>query len=133
VATDNQRFSKITMLSREVTMKRVIIAAVIVSFVTVGAYPASKSKTKTKKVTAVSNSASQTTSSVPLAAMFPSPGHETVDASGMVTMDAPNHDVVMMRINPDGTRSYACVNNEAAARAFLSRAKNDSAPVKPKN
>ena len=113
-------------------MKRIIIAAVIISFVTVGAYPASKSKTK--KVTAVSSSANQTTNSpVPLTALFPAPGHETVDASGMVTMDAPNHEVVMMRINPDGTRSYACVNNEAAARAFLSAAKSDPAPVKPEN
>jgi len=115
-------------------MKRIIIAAVIVSFVTVGAYPASKSKTKTKKVTAVSNSASQTTSPVPLTALFPAPQQqETMAAGGMVTMDAPNHEVVMVRINDDGTRSHACVNDEAAARKFLSAGKSAAAPVKPEN
>ena len=115
-------------------MKRIIIAAVIVSFVTIGAYPASKSKTKTKKVTAVSNSASQTTSPVPLTALFPAAQQEeTMAAGGMVTMDAPNHEVVMVRINDDGTRSHACVNNEAAARKFLSATKSAAAPVKPEN
>ncbi|HEX9459605.1 MAG TPA: hypothetical protein VGA84_10700 [Thermoanaerobaculia bacterium] len=115
-------------------MKRIIIAAVIVSFVTVGAYPASKSKTKTKKVTAVSNSANQTASPVPLTALFPAPSQqETMAAGGMVTMDAPNHEVVMVRINDDGTRSHACVNDEAAARRFLSASKSAPAPVKPEN
>lgn len=116
-------------------MKRVIIAAVIVSFVTVGAYPASKSKAKTKKVTAVSNSASQTTSPVPLTALFPaaSQQQETMAAGGMVTMDAPNHEVVMVRINDDGTKSHACVNTEAGARKFLSGAKSAPEPAKPEN
>ncbi|HXA15550.1 MAG TPA: hypothetical protein VN380_01050 [Thermoanaerobaculia bacterium] len=115
-------------------MKRVIIAAVIVSFVTVGAYPASKTKTKTKKVTAVSNSASQTTATVPLTALFPAAQQqETMAAGGMVTMDAPNHEVVMVRINDDGTKSHACVNTEAAARKFLSGAKSEPAPAKPEN
>ena len=122
------------MLSKEVAMKRIIIAAVIVSFVTVGAYPASKSKTKTKKVTAAPAITSQTTSPVPLSALFPPPSQqETMDAGGMVTIDAPNHEVVMVRINDDGTRSHACVNDEAAARKFLAAAKSAAAPVKPEN
>ena len=115
-------------------MKRIIIAAVIVSFVTVGAYPASKSKTKTKKVTAVSNSVSQTTSPVPLTALFPAAQQqETMAAGGMVTMDAPNSEVMLVRINDDGTRSHACIDNEAAARKFLSATKSAAAPVKPEN
>jgi len=123
------------MLSKEVAMKRIIIAAVIVSLVTVGAYPASKSKTKMKKVTAAPAITSQTTTSpVPLSALFPAPQQqETMAAGGMVTMDAPNHEVVMVRINDDGTRSHACVNDEAAARKFLSAAKSAAAPVKPEN
>jgi hypothetical protein len=122
------------MLSKEVAMKRIIIAAVIVSFVTVGAYPASKSKTKTKKATAAPAITSQTTSPVPLSALFPAPSQqETIAAGGMVTIDAPNHEVVMVRINDDGTRSHACVNDEAAARKFLSAAKSAAAPAKPEN
>ena len=114
-------------------MKRIIIAAVIVSLVTVGAYPASKPRTK--KVTAVSNSASQTnTSPVPLTALFPAPQQqETMAAGGMVTMDAPNHEVVMVRVNDDGTKSHACVNTEEAARKFVSGAKSSETPAKPEN
>jgi hypothetical protein len=112
-------------------MKRIVIAAVIVSFVTVGAFPASKSKTK---VAAVPKATAQTIPAVPLAALFPAPSQqETVSAGGMVSMDAPNHEVVMMRINDDGTKSHACVNNEAAARAFLSGTKSSAAPVKREN
>jgi len=48
-------------------------------------------------------------------------------------MDAPNHEVVMVRINDDSTRSHACVNTEAAARAFLNGPKNASVPVKQEN
>lgn len=112
-------------------MKRVIIAAVIVSFVTVGAYPVSK----TKKVTALSSSANQTANSpVPLTALFPATQQqETMAAGGMVTIDAPNHEVVMVRINDDGTKSHACVNTEAAARKFLSGAKSAETPAKPEN
>jgi hypothetical protein len=120
------------MLSGEVTMKRVIIAAVIVSFATVGAYPASK--TKTKKVTAAPAITSQTASPVPLSALFPAPSQqETMAAGGMVTIDAPNHEVVMVRINDDGTKSHACVNTEAAARKFLSGTKSAETPAKPEN
>jgi hypothetical protein len=54
-------------------------------------------------------------------------------AGGMVTMDAPNSEVVLIRINDDGTRSLACVDNEAAARKFLSATKSAPAPVKPEN
>ena len=115
-------------------MKRVIIAAVIVSFVTVGAYPASKAKTKV--AAAKKTASSQTISSpVPLTAMFPavSQQQETMAAGGMVTMDAPNHEVVMVRINDDGTKSHACVNTEAGARKFLSGAKSAPEPAKPEN
>src|SRR5258708_21073906 len=100
-------------------MKRIVIAAVIVSFVTVGAFPASKSKTKA----AAKKTASQSISGpVPLTALFPVPSQqqETVAAGGMVTMDAPNHEVVMVRINHDGTKSHACVNTEPPTRKSLS-------------
>ena len=111
-------------------MKRIVLAAVIVSLVTVGAYPATKAKTKTAKApTATAQSAPK----VPLAAMFPAPAQEIAGPGGMVTMDAPNHEVVLMRINEDGTRSHACVNTEAAARAFLSGPKSGTAPVKHEN
>jgi len=109
-------------------MKRIVIAAIIVSFVTVGAFPASKSR---NKVTAVTGGANQTTSPpVPLAALFQAPAQKTVAAGGMVMMDAPNHEVVMVRINDDGSRSHACVNDEAAARAFLSAARNGTTPAR---
>jgi hypothetical protein len=109
-------------------MKRIVIAAVIVSFVSVGAFPASKSK---NEVTAVTRGANQTVSPpVPLATLFQAPSQETVAANGMVMMEAPNHEVVMVRINDDGSRSHACVNTEAAARAFLSTAKSGTTPAR---
>jgi len=112
-------------------MKRIVLAAVIVSLVTVGAYPATKAKTKTAKTTAA---AAQSAPKVPLTAMFPAPAaQEIAGPGGMVSMDAPNHEVVMVRINDDSTRSHACVNTEAAARAFLNGPKNASAPVKQEN
>lgn len=115
-------------------MKRIVIAAVIVSCIAVGAYPATKSKSKTKKVTATASAAVQTTAPVPLTALFPAPSQqETMVAGGMVTMDAPNHEVVMVRVNDDGTRSHACVNDEAAARKFLSVTKTAPAPAKQEN
>jgi len=113
-------------------MKRIILAAVIVSLVTVGAFPATKAKTKTARTqTATAQSAPK----VPLAALFPAPAaqQEIAGPGGMVSMDAPNHEVVMVRINDDSTRSHACVNTEAAARAFLNGPKNASAPVKQEN
>ena len=42
-------------------------------------------------------------------------------------MAAPNHEVVMVRINADGTRSHACVDDDAAARTFLANQKNAEA------
>jgi hypothetical protein len=111
-------------------MKRIVLAAVIVSLVTVGAFPATKAKTKTAKAT---TAAAQSAPKVPLAALFPAPAQEIAGPGGMVTMDAPNHEVVMVRINDDSTRSHACVNTEAAARAFLNGPKNAPAPVKQEN
>jgi hypothetical protein len=113
-------------------MKRVVIAALIASFITVGAFPATKPASKKSKSAAPAAQkaiTSQVTSTpVPLVAMFPpsSAAQETVAAGGMVTMDAPNHEVVMVRINADGTRSHACVNDEASARKFLSGAKDST-------
>lgn len=116
-------------------MKRVLIAALIASFITVGAFPASKPASKKSKSAApaaqkaITSQAASTP--VPLAAMFPasSSAQETVAAGGMVTMDAPNHEVVMVRINADGTRSRACVNDEAHARAFLAGEKSNTTSV----
>ena len=105
-------------------MKRIVLAAVIVSLVSVGAYPATKAKTKTAKATTAA------APKVPLTALFPAPAAQTVSAGGMITMDAPNHEVVMVRINEDSSRSHACVNTEAAARAFLDSPKNATPPVK---
>jgi hypothetical protein len=105
-------------------MKRIVIAAVIVSLITVGAFPASKAKSKARSTSKTSPAA------IPLAALFPAPAPETMAGGGMVTMEAPNHEVVMVRINDDGTTSHACVNDEAAARAFLSGAKSTTSPVK---
>ncbi len=111
-------------------MKRIILAAIIVTLVTVGAYPATKAKTKTAKAPAAAAKAAP----VPLAALFPAPAaQETVSAGGMVTMDAPNHEVVMVRISDDSTRAHACVNTESAARAFLSGPKSGTAPAKHEN
>jgi hypothetical protein len=112
-------------------MKKIILAAVVISLVSVGAFPASKSKTK--KPASAPSASQAAPAPVPLAALFPVPAQETAAAGGMVTMDAPNHEVVMVRINDDGTRSHACVNGEAAARKFLSAGKNPAAPVKPEN
>jgi hypothetical protein len=42
-------------------------------------------------------------------------------------MAAPNHEVVIVRINADGTRSHACVDNETAARTFLANQKTAEA------
>jgi len=95
-------------------MKRIVIAAIIVSFVTVGAFPATKAKAKGAKTKAAAQP-------MPLSALFPAPAaQEIAGPGGMVSMAAPNHEVVMVRINDDSTRSHACVNTEAAARAFLS-------------
>ena len=112
-------------------MKRIVLAAVIVSLVTVGAFPATKAKTKVAKAPAV---AAQSAPQVPLTALFPAPAaQEIADPGGMITMDAPNHEVVMVRINDDSTRSHACVNTEAAARAFLAGPKSSTTPVKQEN
>jgi hypothetical protein len=109
-------------------MKRIVLAAVIVSLVTVGAYPATKAKTKTAKTP---TAAAQSAPKVPLTALFPAPAAQpVVSTGGMITMDAPNHEVVMARINDDSTRSHACVNTEAAARAFVAGPKSGTAPVK---
>ena len=112
-------------------MKRIVLAAVIVSLVTVGAFPATKAKTKVVKAP---TAAAQSAPKVPLTTLFPAPAaQEIAGPGGMVTMDAPNHEVVMVRINDDSTRSHACVNTEAAARAFLSGPKSGTAPVKHEN
>jgi hypothetical protein len=102
----------------------------VASFVTGGAFPATRPKTK--KTTATTKVSQATAPAVPLAALFPAPSPEIASAGGMVTMDAPNHEVVMVRINDDGTRSHACVNDEAAARKFLA-ATNTATPAKKEN
>lgn len=108
-------------------MKRIVIAAVV-ALVTVGAFPATKAK---KKVSRVPTASAQTSPSVPLAELFPAPAsQEIAGPGGMVTIAAPNHEVVIARINDDGTRSFACVNTEAAARSFLSAPKSTAAPAK---
>ncbi len=107
-------------------MKRILVAALILTFVTGGAFSAPKSK----KATALKQpSAKQAVvSSVPLSSLFPASTEESVpDAKGMVSMAAPNHEVVIVRINADGTRSHACVDNETAARAFMANQKNAAA------
>ncbi|MEA2237074.1 MAG: hypothetical protein QOC81_1798 [Thermoanaerobaculia bacterium] len=110
-------------------MKRILFAAFIFTFATVGAFSESKLKTTTKapKKAAVKQTA---LAPVPLSALFPAApadGAVVTTAKGMMSMDAPNHDVVMVRINADGTRSHACVNNETAARAFLAGEKKSAA------
>jgi len=111
-------------------MKRIIFAALILTFVTGGAFSAPKSK---KTIATNQTSAKQATvSSVPLSALFPAATEESVpDAKGMVSMAAPNHEVVIVRINADGTRSHACVDNETAARNFMANQKN-AAPTAAK-
>ena len=105
-------------------MKRITFVALIITFVTVGAFSESKSKTALAKKQDV-----KTTGLAPvsLSELFPAASDDVktvTGARGMVMMDAPNHEVVMVRINTDGSRSHACVNNEAAARAFLSGQKS---------
>lgn len=108
-------------------MKRIAFVALIITFVTAGAFSESKSVKPLAKPQDVTQAG---LSAVPLSAMFPAPSDDTqavTDAKGMVTMSAPNHEVFLVRINPDGSRSHACVNTEASARAFLSGPKS-SAP-----
>ncbi len=109
-------------------MKRIIFAALILTFVTSGAFSAPKSK---KATASKQPSAKQAAvSPVPLSALFPASTEESAavaDAKGMVSMAAPNQEVVLVRINADGTRSHACVDNEAAARTFLANQKNAEA------
>jgi hypothetical protein len=108
-------------------MKRIALVAVIISFVSFGAFSASKPVKKTaSKPQAAAVAAS---ASVPLATLFPAAGADAqsvTDAKGMVTMDAPNHEVVMVRIETDGTRTHACMNTETKARAFLSNTKSST-------
>jgi hypothetical protein len=108
-------------------MKRTAAFALVITFITAGAFSASKSK---KAAPAKQKTVSQTSlTPVPLSAMFPAASDDSravTDAKGMVSVDAPNHEVVMVRVNEDGTRSHACVNTEAAARAFLAGAKNSA-------
>ncbi|MDP9362125.1 MAG: hypothetical protein M3P29_11815 [Acidobacteriota bacterium] len=107
-------------------MKRIALVALIITFVTVGAF----SESKSVKALAKQQDVSQTgLAPIPLSAMFPAASDDTrtvTDAKGMVMMDAPNHEVVMVRINTDGSRSHACVNDETAARAFLSGQKSSA-------
>ncbi len=99
-------------------MRRIIIAALIACFATLAF---SESKSKTSKTNKVKNAPQAASTPAPLASLFLAPNtQEVAGAGGMVTMDAPNHEVVMVRVNADGTRSHACVNNEAAAHGFLS-------------
>jgi hypothetical protein len=111
-------------------MKRIIFAALILTFVTGAAFSASKSK----KATALKQPSTKqaAVSTVPLSALFPAATEESLpDAKGMVSMAAPNHEVMLVRINADGTRSHACVDNEAAARNFMADQKN-AAPAAAK-
>ncbi|HEX3067704.1 MAG TPA: hypothetical protein VHX14_03945 [Thermoanaerobaculia bacterium] len=99
-------------------MKRIIFAALILTFVTGAAFSAPKSK----KATALKQTAAKqaAVSTVPLSALFPAATGESItDAKGMVSIAAPAHEVVLVRINADGTRSHACVDNETAARNFM--------------
>jgi hypothetical protein len=109
-------------------MKRIIFAALILTFVTGGAFSAPKSKKTTATSQTSTKKAIVTVSSVPLSALFPAATEESFpDAKGMVSMAAPNHEVVIVRINADGTRSHACVDNETAARAFMANQKTADA------
>ena len=114
-------------------MKRIAFAALLITFVTVGAFPESKAKSTTapKQLSVSQPGLTVVQPSVPLSALFPAPSDETTvsDARGMVSMAAPNHEVVMARINTDGTRSHACVETETAARAFLANQKSGAAPA----
>lgn len=105
-------------------MKRIIFAALILTFVTGAAFSASKSKKTIATKQASAKQATATSSTVPLSALFPVSGEESVpNAKGMVSMAAPNHEVVLVRVNADGTRSHACVDNETAARNFMANQK----------
>jgi hypothetical protein len=108
-------------------MKRIAIAAVVISFVSFGAFSASKPVKKTAAKTQAAVAAAP--APVPLAALFPvsDDARSVTGAKGMVTMDAPNHEVVMVRIEADGTRTHACVNTETKARAFLANTKASTA------
>ena len=107
-------------------MKRIAVVALIITFVTGGAFSESKSvKALAKKQDA------KTTGLAPvsLSELFPTASDDVqtvTGARGMVMMDAPNHEVVMVRLNTDGSRSHACVNTEKSARAFLSGQKSSA-------
>lgn len=113
-------------------MKRIALVAVIISFVSFGAFSASKTVKKT--VAKPQPAPAAALAPVPLATLFPAAaedGQSVTDAKGMVMIDAPNHEVIMVRIDTDGTRTHACVNTETKARAFLSNTKSSTAVVAP--
>jgi hypothetical protein len=111
-------------------MKRIVFAALILTFVTGAAFSASKSKKATASKQPSAKQAAVST--VPLSALFPAVTEESVtDAKGMVSIAAPTSEVVLVRINADGTRSHACVDNETAARNFMADQKN-AAPAAAK-
>lgn len=112
-------------------MKRIALVAVIISFVSFGAFSASKPVKKTAAKPQVATVA--TVAPVPLTSLFGAADdtRSVTDAKGMVMMDAPNHEVIMVRVESDGTRAHACVNTETKARAFLSNTKITPAAVAP--
>ena len=69
---------------------------------------------------------------LPLSALFPVADRVriTVAADGMQTADAPNVEVLVARVNGDGTIATACVGTEEAARDFMSGKKKPAGPEK---
>ena len=50
---------------------------------------------------------------------IPDDFHFTRFAHGMIMVDGANTEVVVVRINDDGSHEHACVNTEKAARSFM--------------
>lgn len=108
-------------------MKLRILAVVVLALAAIAAQaatPASKQTAAVKtaaKTTAVAAQAQLVpmTLNAIFAAAAAGVDQEVTDARGMSSIKAPNTEVVMVRINADGTRERACVNTEAAAAAFV--------------
>jgi len=68
---------------------------------------------------------------LPLSAPFASTALRIIAGpKGMQTADAPNVEVLVARVNTDGTIATACVGTEEAARDFMSGRKKLAGPEK---
>src|SRR4051794_36976022 len=111
-------------------MRRVFIAAVVVTAAFAGSAfaqePATASRVTKQEVQAVVEAAPLMPFT--LATLFTFAGDPFVSHGVFIPAEVPN--IVVARINDDGSLSTACVASEKAARSFMER-KYNSDPAKP--